>query len=345
MLKIKITLHSKEIKNPSIFNFTNTQGNIYNNKQYFINTKVESPDFWFVNEDIYENNYEEVNINKENIFFISTETIYEEDYFFKDSKINFLNQFNEVYSPKPIYIKNVVNTPPFIPWGLRMGPYHKHKISDLEYYSNLYPIKNRLMSVYASDKDITDHQKLRIKFLKVLQDNFNYEIDFYGTAFKKTKIKEEGILNYKYHIVIENNSYKNIISEKLFDSFLGLAYPLYSGATNLEDYFPKESFTYLDISDFNGSIDKIKFLIENDPYSEKVKALEISRNIVLKEFNVIKRIDNIVESKLSKWNMPKKNIRIYNKRHFENKSLLAKLLFLFNSKIMKSVKYLEKFYT
>ena len=60
MLKIKITLHSKEIKNPSIFNFTNTQGNIYNNKQYFINTKVESPDFWFVNEDIYENNYEEV---------------------------------------------------------------------------------------------------------------------------------------------------------------------------------------------------------------------------------------------------------------------------------------------
>jgi hypothetical protein len=126
---------------------------------------------------------------------------------------------------------------------------------------------------------------------------------------------------------------------------LGLAYPLYSGATNLEEYFPKESFTYLDINDFNGSIDKIKFLIENDPYSEKFKALEISRNIVLKEFNVIKRIDHIVENKLSQWNKPKKNIRVYNKRHFENKSLLAKLLFLFNSKIMKSVKYLEKFYT
>ena len=34
----------------------------------------------------------------------------------------------------------------------------------------------------------------------------------------------------------------NLISEKLYDSYLGLAFPIYFGAPNSGEYFPKNSF-------------------------------------------------------------------------------------------------------
>ncbi len=55
MLKIKISVgwnmpfQSNSSSNElSIFNFTNTKNNIYNNKKFFINSEVEEPDFWFI---------------------------------------------------------------------------------------------------------------------------------------------------------------------------------------------------------------------------------------------------------------------------------------------------------
>lgn len=345
MIKIKITLNNKIGKDLSIFNFTNTQDNIYNSKKYYINSKIDNPDFWFINENIWHAEYEEVDINPKNIFFINSETIYPNDYFLKQSKIDFLNQFSRVYSPKAIYLSNVVNTPPFLPWSLRGSPYWKREISDIEYYKNLYPDKKKLISVYSSDKDISEHQKLRINFLKNLQKETGDLIDFYGTGFKPTKIKEKGILDYKYHIVIENNTYKNLISEKLYDSFLGLSYPIYSGATNLGDYFSKKSFTFINIEDFNGTLKAIENIIKDDFYESRVKDIEEARNIVLNKFNLIKRIDEIVESKtLTNLNF-KKNIKVYNKKNFENNYFLAKLIFKLDSLLVKISRFLKNYYT
>jgi len=189
------------------------------------------------------------------------------------------------------------------------------------------------------------NKELRINFLNILQNRIDGDIDFFGRDIKKTATKEKGILNYKYHIVIENNIYKNIISEKIFDSYLGLSYPLYSGGSNLEDFFPKESFTKLDLNDFNGSIQKIEHILENDSYNKKVKALKDARNIVLNKFNLIYRIDAIVESKLLLPKNPKKIERIYSKKYFENKSFLSKFSFYISSKLTKIIDYLQKFYT
>ena len=182
MIKVKVTIPGKNIENANIFNFTNTSNNIFNNKKYYINTHVDSPDFWFVNENLYKKNYEEVKIDKQNIIFLGSETIYDEDYFLKNSKISFLNQFESIFSPKPIYLNQSENTPPFLPWKLRGGAFGKYQESDIEYYENLYPIKNKLISVISSSKDITDHQKLRITFLNILQEkqlqllcNFQYK--------------------------------------------------------------------------------------------------------------------------------------------------------------------------
>ena len=56
MLKVKVSIGWKfQFKSDSlsIYNFTNSKDNIYNNKKFFINTEVEEPDYWFIIENTY----------------------------------------------------------------------------------------------------------------------------------------------------------------------------------------------------------------------------------------------------------------------------------------------------
>ena len=346
LIKVKVTINGN-FSDGNIFNFTNTKDNIYNNKKFYINSYIDSPDFWFINENIKNEKFEEVNIDKKNVFFLGSETIYESDYFFSQSKINFLNQFDTIYSPKNIYNDKAKNVPPFMPWSLRGYPWvSNHGESDLEYFRSLEPRKTKLISVYCSNKKITEYQKLRIEFLHKLKEYFDKEIDFYGTAFNnETETKLDGLLDYKYHIAIENNNYKNIISEKLYDPFLALSFPIYSGANNLNEYFNSNSFEYIDLNDFNGSLSKIESLLKNDIYESKIKYLKISRNVILEEFNLIKRIDDIVNSKIEDNYENKSSTKIFNKKVYENKSFFGKLAFKINKKLEIISKFLKTYYT
>ena len=58
---------------------------------------------------------------------------------------------------------------------------------------------------------------------------------WYGNGINQIEKKSDIIFNSKYHIVIENDSRNNLVSEKLYDSFLGLSFPIYYGATNIND--------------------------------------------------------------------------------------------------------------
>ena len=48
----------------SIYNFTNTKDNIYNNKKFYINSEIEDPDYWFIVENTNSRKIEKVKINK-----------------------------------------------------------------------------------------------------------------------------------------------------------------------------------------------------------------------------------------------------------------------------------------
>ena len=77
MLKVKVSIGWKfpfKSDSLSIYNFTNSKDNIYNNKKFFINTEVEEPDYWFIIENTYSAKKEKVNINKDNIIFLGSDS-------------------------------------------------------------------------------------------------------------------------------------------------------------------------------------------------------------------------------------------------------------------------------
>ncbi len=345
MIKVKISFPYYESKNLSIFNFTNTKDNIFNGKQYFINSDVEDVDYWFVNENL-KTESESVRVPERNCIYIGSETSYNSDYFFNISKKNFLNQFNKLYSPNYIFNKNHENSPPFLVWRLKGNPFRDNsEISHIDYYSNLYPKKTKILSVYCSNKQNTQQQKVRFNFVKELKEVFGDKLDWYGTGVNSTKTKENGICEYKYHIVLENQTYTNCISEKLYDSFLGLSFPIYAGAPNLSEYFSQNSYTSLNLNDFTGSIKKIKKTIDQDKYEENLKELISSRETVLENFNLIKRIDKIVDDlEINKQDNKRRKIQLFNKSHFQNKSVYAKALYKANLNLRRISEKIENYY-
>mgnify|MGYP001197584379 FL=1 len=355
MLKIKISVGwnmpfkgaSGQDKQLSIFNFTNTKDNIYNNKKYYLNAEVEEPDYWFIIENTDSRQIEKVRIDKKNIIFLGSETRYEPSYFLLDSKKEFLSQFNVIYSPNYLNLENSINEPAFLNWKLRGDPFEiNYKESDIKFYEKFQPEKNNLLSVYCTGKQINEVHKVRLDFVKKLKSIFGDDLHWYGDEIK-TKDKIEGIGSYKYHLVLENQLGHNSMTEKLFDSYLGNSYPIYAGATNTEDYFPNNSFTKINLNDFNGSVNTIKECISNKYYEENYDELITAKNVVLEKFNLIKRIDNIIEERLAQSDTKnlQTEISIYPKFHYEGKNKISRFLFALNKRIKRLANYLEKFYS
>ena len=71
--------------------------------------------------------------------------------------------------------------------------------------------------------------------------------------------------------------------------------PIYFGCTNISNYFPKDSFIWLDINDPN-SIDKLYEVIQKPITEENIKAMEEARNLILEKYNIWDLVHNIIKN-------------------------------------------------
>ena len=147
--------------------------------------------------------------------------------------------------------------------------------------------------------------KKRLEFIKNLNNEVDLDLiatfDYYKRADKTlefsqfaisqknlgfnkvVKNKWQALAPYRYSLIIENFRGPNYWSEKLSDCFLAHTMPIYYGCTNLNDYFPKNSFISVDIED-NKSIDRIKKIIKRKLLPSNLQAIEKARNLVLNKF-------------------------------------------------------------
>ena len=123
-------------------------------------------------------------------------------------------------------------------------------------------------------------------------------MNWYGNGFNEIENKFEVISTSKYHIVLENDSKYNLISEKLYDSYLGLSFPIYYGAPNINNYFDKNSLETIDINDITGSIKKIENVIENNLYEKNLNLINLGKDKVLNDYNFFNRICEIIDNKI-----------------------------------------------
>ena len=300
MIDVKISMASNG-KNLTLKNFCSKNENPEIN--YHINTQISKADIWLVFEDLkYET--ETCEVPKENIFYLNNESSFRKDYFFENHMVKFLNQFSKGFGCYATRNENYVSTPPFCPWMIHAN--HGDQIFEdsnfnFDYFSKLNNLEKSIdLSVICSNKSHTENHSLRLEFVKILKNHFGERLHWYGNGINTIEKKSDIIFKSKYHIAIENGSRNNLVTEKLYDSFLGLSFPIYYGAPNISELFDKDSLISIDINDVNNSIKSIESVLKSDLYHKNFNQLLKSKERVLADFNIYYRLNKLVEENTSK---------------------------------------------
>jgi hypothetical protein len=212
----------------------------------------------------------------------------------------FLRQFAAIVSPNAdLPHPNVIRVQPGLPWtvGYRYEGAHK-RFSTLDYdqlAGMRPPKKTKLISVICSNKAMTEGHRQRLRLLEHLREALGAELDVFGNGFNPVEDKWDAILPYRYHIVMENSEIDDYWTEKLSDAYLGFAYPIYSGCTNIGRYFGAEAMRTFNRLDPEGAVRVVREAIGSDVYGRSTGALAEARAAVLDRHNLFSLLVGVLD--------------------------------------------------
>lgn len=198
---------------------------------------------------------------------------------FTDWMVEGLQAFSRVYTHHvPAADAKYVTSHPALPW-------HILRSFD-ELVSCPVPPKRGMLSwVVGNCRDLPGHMK-RLSFLRFLQRDGGLPIDLYGRAVRYIEDKWDGLAPYRYSIAVENASCPDYWTEKIADCFLSWTVPFYHGCTNLDRYFPPDSFLRIDIGRPAEAVETIRRFANEEDWQRRLPALEEARRRVLYEYQL-----------------------------------------------------------
>jgi hypothetical protein len=213
---------------------------------------------------------------------------------------DFASQFGKVVTCLPSFSgPKILHMQQALPWwvGLRRtGPKLFDAVMGYDEFAALTSIpKTRNISVICSNLAITPDHRMRLRFLRRLTRHFGDRIDAFGDGHRPVADKWDAIAPYKYHIAMENSRLNDYWTEKLADSFLGAAMPIYWGCENINQYFSADSLVTIDISRPSDAISIIEQVLAEDPYEKSQTALWHARRQLLDEYNLFPMLVRLVD--------------------------------------------------
>lgn len=216
----------------------------------------------------------------------------------------FLRQFACVVSPQPgIAHPHVVRRQLPLPWwfGVQVSgdvqEWRKSVALDYDALCHLPPgDKPKTLSVMCSTKNMTEGHKVRLAFVEQLQAHFKDRLDVFGFGFRPVRDKQEAIYPYRYHLAIENSALPDYWTEKLADTYLGWAYPIYFGCSNIGQYFADDALTRIDIQQPQQATATIERVLAENLATHRFPALATAREAVLQRYNLFAMLAEILDS-------------------------------------------------
>ena len=298
MLEVKVSSRGSG-REPTISQFTGSTDDVWNGCRFHVNSPVQEADVWLVVEDIEDFDTSCV-VPPDSVIFLSAETSWPAGFYDENAvRRAFLDQFAWIHTCHDIYRSNVTSDLPFLPWMVNAN--HGPSISrpherDVDYLSRLESVeKSRDLSVICSTQSATPGHRMRLRLVEKLKEHFGDRLDWFGNGVNPIPDKWTGLAPYKYTIAIENQQAVNIATEKIWDPFLTLTFPIYGGAPNIHEWLPSDSLLAVDVKDLNGTIDSIQALLEEDPYEERLPSLRQARDAVTGPLNLYSRYAEVAQ--------------------------------------------------
>lgn len=186
---------------------------------------------------------------------------------------------------------------------------------DYDSLNSMQPMsKKKDISMMCSSKTMLPGHVLRYKLYKELSQKFKDKIDFYGDGIQFLDDKADAIIPYRFHICIENSSVNDYWTEKIADSFLGYAIPIYYGAPNILKYFPEKAIIRINLKNTKESVRIISEILDNPEkiYSERLPYLIEARKLLLDKYNIFPMLESFIAEHPSKDNIKVVQIKPWN---------------------------------
>jgi hypothetical protein len=187
-------------------------------------------------------------------------------------------------------------------------PWHVNRTFD-ELVELGVPDKPRPLSWVLGNARLLPGHALRFAFLDVLRQAADLDIDLLGRAARPIPDKYDGLAPYRYSLAVENSSGPDYWTEKIADCFLAWTVPIYYGCTNLEEYFPADSFIRMDIRKPGEAIAIIRHALAADDWARRLPALKIARERVLQRYQLFPHLAALIE-KYADTNTPVRAVKI-----------------------------------
>lgn len=134
--------------------------------------------------------------------------------------------------------------------------------------ANIYP-KSKLVSMIASNKTMTDGHRYRHEIIQQLSGKFN--IDLWGSGYKRFENKQEPLMDYAYTISVMNTKNNNFFTEVLIDNFRLGTIPIFWGCDNIGDFFDTDGMLiFNNTQELENILNNISF----DDYNNRMKSIE-----------------------------------------------------------------------
>lgn len=220
---------------------------------------------------------------------------------------HFLSQFGHILTAKdPALVRHkgqIQQTPPLRwfygrPMGFCAGEGNSQTYMSFDAIaSQTPPHKPKTLSTVCSTKQMahTGHAK-RYEFVMALKSKLD-DLEIFGRGINPVNEKSEAMVDYRYHIAIENHYETGHWTEKLSDCFLAHCLPFYFGDPNYAKVFPKNAVIPIDIYNLDAAERIIRAAIKQDAYSSRLPDIIKAREIVLTKQNLMIIIANIAAMK------------------------------------------------
>jgi len=176
-------------------------------------------------------------------------------------------------------------------------PWHINRTYD-QLQNSPSPAKTKDLAWITSSLGAHKGHRLRLQFLDRLKKSA-VPFDLFGRGFNPIADKWDGLAPYRYALAVENYAGPDYWTEKIADCFLAGTMPIYFGATNIADYFPKESFVWLDLND-PAAPRCVAEIIRSDLVKKNRDAIAEARRRVLEDHNLFPRLARLIADDLKK---------------------------------------------
>lgn len=163
-------------------------------------------------------------------------------------------------------------------------------------------VKVNKVSSICSNKNFDTGHVLRNKFIEYVdslgilnvfsKENYNNIASYSGPLSDDNKVN--GMLQYKYYFMAENNSENNYATEKIWEPILCECLCFYWGCPNLEDYIDPLCFVRLPLEDLEKSAQIMKQAIEEDWYAQRLPNIRQAKSKILNELGFFPRLKNLL---------------------------------------------------